>query len=465
MNPLYFAAALTLIIYSCKSDQTEPGSDFPLKEYVYTVDDAFRYEVIETIKGNSWTEYRIKMVSGSWLTSEEVDHPEWWHWLTMVVPDEVVETESMMFIGGGWTGDTLPVPANDAFIRAAIATGSIISHISNIPCQPINFKRDPKGERYEDDLIAYGWRMFLESGASLDKGEWLARYPMTRAVVRAMDVVQEVSRDIQKPVEHFFVTGASKRGWTTWTTAAVDDRVIGMAPMVIDLLNIVPSFQHHWQCYGEWSPAVEGYVNEGIMDWILSEEFQSMLDIVGPYSFVDQLTMPKLLINGTSDEFFVTDSWKFYWDDLKGDSYLQYVPNGNHGLRGTYLPANLLSFYHFVITESEIPKVRWKINNDTIFVDVDPLENYQIRKWEAVNPKDRDFRIYVLGEAWESEEIDRRENGEYAIHISKPESGYKGGLVELVFNPDSEFPLTFTSGTVITPDQYPFRPFKPEQSN
>ena len=99
------------------------------------------------------------------------------------------------------------------------------------------------------------------------------------------------------------------------------------------------------------------------------------------------------------------------------------------------------------------------------FVDVDPLENYQIRKWEAVNPEDRDFRIYVLGEAWKSEEIDRRENGEYAIHISKPESGYKGGLVELIFNPDSEFPLTFTSGTVITPDQYPFRPFKPEQSN
>ena len=31
-----------------------------------------------------------------------------------------------------------------------------------------------------------------------------------------------------------------QRGWTTWTTAAVDDRVIGQAPMVMSLLQIPP---------------------------------------------------------------------------------------------------------------------------------------------------------------------------------------------------------------------------------
>ena len=29
-----------------------------------------------------------------------------------------------------------------------------------------------------------------------------------------------------------------QRGWTTWTTGAVDKRVIGIAPIVMDLLNI-----------------------------------------------------------------------------------------------------------------------------------------------------------------------------------------------------------------------------------
>jgi len=57
-------------------------------------------------------------------------------------------------------------------------------------------------------------------------------------------------------VDGFVVAGGSKRGWTTWTTAAVDRRVVAIAPMVIDLLNIVPSFQHHLAVYGYYAPAV-----------------------------------------------------------------------------------------------------------------------------------------------------------------------------------------------------------------
>ena len=50
----------------------------------------------------------------------------------------------------------------------------------------------------------------------------------------------------ESQVKEFVITGASKRGWATWTTAAVDNRVKAIMPMVIDLLNIKPSFEHHW---------------------------------------------------------------------------------------------------------------------------------------------------------------------------------------------------------------------------
>jgi PhoPQ-activated pathogenicity-related protein len=337
----------------------------------------------------------------------------------------------------------------------------VISHVSNIPYQPVNYVNDEKDDRYEDDLIAYGWRQYLESGASEKKLEWLARFPMTRAVVRAMDVVQEISGSFSQPVEQFFVTGASKRGWTTWTTAAVDDRVVGMAPMVIDLLNIVPSFHHHWRCYGEWSPAVDDYVDEGIMDWMDTEEFATLLEMVGPYSFRENLTMPKLLINATCDEFFVTDSWKFYWDDLKGENYLQYVPNVGHGLGGSYVPVSLISFYESVITEREIPLFNWSISDHTIHLEVDPACDYVIRKWEAVNPTARDFRLYVNGEAWMEEPLETTGDGTYAIRISEPENGYKAALLEITIDPDGDFPLTFTTGTLVIPDTYPYEPFKP----
>ena len=457
-----------IILVACNSPEkkTSPTpSSFPLKAYVETADDAFRYEIRETIKGESWTEYRVYMVSGSWLTPEEVDETEWWHWLTMVVPDELLETESLMLIGGGWRGDTIPVAANEDMIQAALATGSVVSHISNIPFQPLDYKGDTVGGVFEDDLIAFAWLQFLEGGATESLQYWLPRFPMTRAVVRAMDVVQEICAERDKEVKEFFVAGASKRGWTTWDVAAADERVVGISPVVIDLLNIVPSFQHHWQCYGEWAPAIDPYVNLGIMNRIETEEFMAMLKLIEPYEFLERLTMPKLLINATSDEFFVTDSWKFYWDDLLGENYLQYVPNVGHSLHGSYLPENLVSFYRYTITGTEIPHFNWHIENDTIYAEVDPDSNYRISLWEAVNPDGRDFKRYVVGDdAWLMDPVEITMDGYYAIPITGPESGYKGALLEVVFNPDSELPLTLTSGTLVTPDTYPFKPFQPDLS-
>ena len=105
---------LALFLSSCSSPEPKTSTledSFPLKKYVETPDKAFSYEIRETVRGESWTEYRIYLVSGSWLTQAEVDEPIWWHWLTMVVPDKLKETESLMMIGGGWRGDTIPLPA------------------------------------------------------------------------------------------------------------------------------------------------------------------------------------------------------------------------------------------------------------------------------------------------------------------------------------------------------------------
>lgn len=63
---------------------------------------------------------------------------------------------------------------------------------------------------------------------SLHYPEWIARLPMTKAAVRAMDsVIAFTEKTRQTHITQYIVGGASKRGWTSWTTAAVDKRVVG----------------------------------------------------------------------------------------------------------------------------------------------------------------------------------------------------------------------------------------------
>lgn len=448
-----------LLLSSCEKQNSI------LRDYVQKEDTAFQYEIKKVVEGETWMEYIIKMTSQRWLSSKEVDQVEWWHWLTIIVPNEVEETEALMVIGGGNNKRKMPDSADSALVQAAIATKSIIAEISNIPFQPLVFKHDDFGERVEDELISFGWRQFFEGGAQDKDAEWLARLPMTKAVSKGMDVVQKVAEYEGKPIHRFVTTGASKRGWTTWTTAIADDRVMAIIPIVIDMLNIVPSFNHHWKCYGEWSPAVEDYVHEGIIDWMGSREFARLMEIVEPFSFIRELDLPKFLINATGDEFFVTDSWQFYWDDLIGSKYIQYIPNANHSLRdldGDYNLRSLLAFYKAVISETDLPKFDWSVKGDSIFLNIDHSMNsdYTVKQWEATNENGRDFRIWAIDRTWTSMEIPKNENGRYGVVVSTAEKGYKSGLLEVTFNPDSDLPFTFTTGTVVTPNTFPFEGFK-----
>ena len=183
MKNLIFSTPLIILIILTISN-CEKSNNNHLKDYVYTKDPAFRYEIVQIDTAKSWKEYRIKMISGTWLTKNEVNNTEWWHWITIVVPNKTLETEALLIVGGGSSKKKEPLNASELLINIALETNSIVAEISNIPFQPLNFSNDSKDDRYEDDLIAYGWKKFLEGGAKDKDVEWLARFPMTRAVVR-----------------------------------------------------------------------------------------------------------------------------------------------------------------------------------------------------------------------------------------------------------------------------------------
>ena len=60
-------------------------------------------------------------------------------------------------------------------------------------------------------------------------------------------------------ITRWATAGASKRGATTWFTGAVDDRIIGIAPIVFDVLSFKAGVQHMYETLGNWTFAFTDY--------------------------------------------------------------------------------------------------------------------------------------------------------------------------------------------------------------
>ena len=290
-----------------------------LDRYVAAPDSNFSWKIVRDLQAEGVTATLLEMTSQQWLTDQEVERPLWTHWITIARPEKVTSNIALLFISGG--GNDRPAPTRPPawLVEIARETGTVTAELRLVPNQPVVFKDDPSRKpRSEDDFIAYTWDKYLRTGDE----KWPARLPMTKSAVRAMDAVTAFTASAEgggSEVTRFVVSGASKRGWTTWTTAVTDRRVVAIAPAVIDMLNVEPSFVHHWRVYGAWSDAVNDYVEHGIMDWMGTPQFRALMRIEEPYEYRERLTMPKFMVNASGDQFFLPDSSRFYFDELRGE--------------------------------------------------------------------------------------------------------------------------------------------------
>ncbi|MBT9331522.1 PhoPQ-activated pathogenicity-related family protein [Paracidobacterium acidisoli] len=425
-----------------------------LDTYVHAPDSHYRYELVETTHLPHETVFHLRMVSQAWRNADEVTQPEWVHWLEIYVPDKVTGTTGLLFISGGSTRSRHPEP-NPAFENIATETSSVVTELHDVPNEPLTFVGDAHGPRNEDAIIAYTWRRYIETGDST----WPLRLPMTKAAVRAMDTVTGFlasSAGGGHSVDHFVLAGASKRGWTVWTTAAVDPRVIAIVPMVIDVLHVVPSFEHHYRSYGFWSRAVKDYADEGLMDQLHSKQYRSLMKIEDPYSYRERFTMPKLLILASGDQFFLPDSSQFYFSRLPGEKHLLYEPNTDHSLRGSTVFEDLTAFYLSVLRKTQRPDLRWHLSHDgTLRVETTGTPT-KVTLWQATNSEHRDFRLESIGRAYHATELKASGKGLYITHIAVPAKGWSAFYVEAEFPGDSRLPLHFTTAVKVLPDVEPY---------
>lgn len=400
------------------------------------------------------------MTSQTWRSEKEVDKPVWNHFIQIYKPANAKPGIALLWVDGGNNSGRKPTPS-PLMLSVARDTGMITAELRQIPSEPLKFV-DSEKPRNEDGIIAYTWDKFLRGGDD----QWPLRLPMTKAGVRAMDTVTaylKTKEGGEISIDRYVVGGASKRGWTTWTIGAVDSRVVAIAPMVIDLLNMVPSFVHHYRAYGFWAPAIKDYTDMNIMGWMGTKRFKELMKIEEPFEYRDRLTMPKLIINSAGDDFFLPDSSQFYFSKLKGENHLRYVPNTRHNLNDPTVAQGLSAFLDSVVNQRPRPEFSWKINRNagTIEVKTEGAPK-EVKLWQITNPKARDFRLTETGPKWVSTPIEAVK-GKYVAKVPKPASGYTAYFVELIYESGAKHPHYFSTEVGVMPNTYPFPAPKPQK--
>eukprot|EP00850_Spirogloea_muscicola_P018910 SM000178S03475 [mRNA] locus=s178:183921:185557:- [translate_table: standard] len=220
-------------------------------------------------------------------------------------PETVDHTSSMLLlVAGGSNEADLGLGPSDIMLlisaAVAVTTHSMAAVLYQVPNQPCTFPSDASGRpRYEDDIIAYTWRRFVDGPW---RSKWPLRLPMTKATVRAMDALQEYTLSTTGlQVDKFVVAGASKRGWTAWTTAAVDKRVIGVVPMVCDILNFQSNIHHYYRSLGGWPYVFKPYFDLNLTADMGTQPFRQLVSFVDPYAYRNRLSMPKLIVVASND--------------------------------------------------------------------------------------------------------------------------------------------------------------------
>ncbi|ACT94429.1 PhoPQ-activated pathogenicity-related family protein [Dyadobacter fermentans] len=396
-----------------------------LESYLNNGDKTFKWELKESFKRENLTFYQVLLTSQKWREFT------WTHQLTIIVPAENHHDDALMFITGGSNTDGRPNwnSKKDEKMYAslgAVATTNqaIVALLKQTPNQPFF------GDLTEDALISYTLHNFKK-----DKDyTWPLLFPMVKSAVKAMDAVQQFSqKQLKHTVNSFVVTGASKRGWTTWLTGASDKRVQAIAPMVIDVLNMPVSLDYQIKSWGDYSIQIEDYVKLGIPQSTGSPEGQAITTMIDPYSYRAKLTMPKMIFMGTNDEYWVVDNIKNYLDKIPGTNMLHYVPNAGHDLGdGKQAMEALSAFFGATINKRPYTECKWsqQLAGRNVNLDIKATSDalVDVILWSASSP-DQDLR----NDTWTAKSLKISNKSTVKVTAELPASGFRAFYVDLKY--------------------------------
>lgn len=446
------------------------------------------------------TGYVLNLTSQTWKTTAWSQSPVWYHQLVLLYPigyTFAANGPGAMYITGGHNGDGPP----DAMSEDVLVAGRLCDEVGipaavlfQIPNQPIVYQSDPeKRHRSEDSAIAWTWYQFLVQNGS--DPTVLLRFPMVKAAVRAMDAFSEHAATLSPgaSITRFVIAGASKRGWDTWLVGAVDQpRVVGIIPMVLDILNLTAVLHHQYKSYGGWTFAFNDYYELNLTTWVDTPQFDAMVRQIDPLSYKDRLgNIPKLVVCSSDDEFMMLDDPEYWWDAMPGEKHLMIADNSEHSLVTGIVEVldTACNFISSVIRRSAArPTFTWTIDrpsddNHTITAVVSggAAASVTVHRAITLSTTMRDFRWVVQPPAgchfphikisnlcfqpiaWVSHtmrpaRINPDGSAVYVAYSQEPLFGWEAMYVEAEFASDTglDVPWRLTTQAVIVPDTFPF---------
>ena len=423
MRSIFFVFAAVLTVNS----QLWAGA---LENYVKAPDSAFAWKKASSTETNGVTVTRLDLTSQKWRDSV------WTHSVQIVRPAKMRNPDmALLFVTGDGNG-ARNVPMLQILADRAGAMAVVITRVPNQPLYD---------GRKEDALIAYTFDQYLKT-----KDEtWPLLFPMVKSAVRAMDAVQDFAKQQHKEeIKRWLVCGASKRGWTTWLTAAADPRVKAIAPMVIDMLNMRAQVNWADKVYGKQSEKIKDYTDLGLIARMDDPDMARLRDWVDPYAYRNKYTMPKLILIGTNDPYWTVDSLRHYYNDLPGPKLIYQTPNAGHDLGGgKEATQTLAAFFQMVADNQPLPKMEWDIKEGKLALKVDQPAKAALL-WTA-DSTDRDFR----NDHWSSKPLTIEPGSSRArAEIDKPQSGYRAYLGEVILSAPTGDEYKLSTEARVTPD-------------
>ena len=402
-----------------------------LAEYARAADPATRVEPVADGEFAGGRFRTLRLVSQRWRGAE------WTHELSLFLPSDAAAAADTMLLwidgGSAHRVRELGPQASDAVRTLAVAanaTGLPAAVVRQIPYQPMF------GGLVEDDLIAHTFVEFARTGDA----SWPLLLPMVKAAVEAMTAATAVAHDAWGvDIGRFVVTGASKRGWTSWLTAAVDERVKGLMPMVIDMLSMERHLDLQRASFGGLSAELEPYIAVGVENLIASPRGRELCGIVDPYAYRERIVQPKIIALGTNDPYWPLEALGLYLDGLSGPRWVSYAPNAGHGLPLPRVAGLVSALGRHVAGIRPLPTLEWAIATDprggacTVQSDEEPDE---LVLW-ATEAETRDFRQA----RWRATPLPV---GERRALIPRPARGFAAGFVEARY-PREPLPLLLTT--------------------